>query len=74
MSENKDKGKDEEEGDPDIYIRTIASTWGHIDLIKDWLPHHRHEPDRVTYNVLFPAAMYGLLDVLQLALKYGEFG
>lgn len=74
MSENKDKSKEDEEDDPDFYIRTIASTWGHLDLIADWLPHHRHEPDKVTHNVLFPASMYGLLGVLQLALKDGEFG
>ena len=74
MSESKDRSKEEGEENPDFYIRTIASTWGHTDLIKDWLPHHRHEPDVVTQNVLFPASMYGVLDVLKLALEDGEFG
>lgn len=73
MSENKDRSKEDEDEDPDFYIRTIASTWGHLDLIGDWLPHHRHEPDKITHNVLFPAAMYGQLNVLKLAWKDGEF-
>jgi len=58
--------------DPDFYIRTIAATWGHLDLISDWLPHHSHEPKVVAQNVLVPAAMYGQLEVLKMALKYGK--
>ena len=70
--EKKDKSKDDMDEDPDFYIRTIAATWGHLDLIRDWLPHHRHEPEVVAQNVLVPAAMFGQLDVLKLALNQGK--
>ena len=58
--------------DPDFYIRTIAATWGHLDLIKEWLPHHRDHPAKITDHVLIPAAMYGQLEVLEFALESGE--
>ncbi len=75
MSENKDIERSLVDDDPDGYIRTIASTWdGHIDLIKDWLPHHRDNPGKITDNVLIPAAMYGQLEVLRLALDLGMYG
>ena len=57
--------------DPDGYIRT-AVTYGRLDLIKDWVPHQWHQPERITELVLFPAAMYGQLEVLDFALDYGE--
>ena len=57
--------------DPDFYIRTIASTWGHLDLIKEWIPHHRDDRAKITDHVLIPAAMYGQLEVLKFALKDG---
>jgi len=58
--------------DPDFYVRTLAATWGHLDLVQDWLQHHTHEPGKVTENVLFPAAMYGQLEVLDLAIPFGD--
>ena len=74
MSENKDlpKPTEEKEDDPDGYIRTIASTWGHVDLIKEWLPHHQGDPAKITDNVLIPAAMYGQLEILKMAIEYGK--
>ena len=62
----------ETEEDPDSYIRTLAAPWGHLDLIKEWMEHHKHERERVTELVLFPAAMYGQLEVLEYALPFGE--
>lgn len=59
--------------DPDFYVRTLAATWGHLDLVQDWLQHHTHEPGKVTENVLFPAAMYGQLEVLDLAIPFGKW-
>ena len=70
--ERREPGKDEEQEDEDSYIRDVAAMWGHLDLIEPWLPHHRHEPAKVTEYVLFPAAMYGQLEVLKLALRDGE--
>ena len=58
--------------DPDVYIRSLASTWGHLDLVRDWLPHHKHEPDKIATLVLWPAAMYGQLELLSYALPYGK--
>ena len=72
MSENKDLDKSMEGEDPDSYIRTIASTWGHTDLVGEWLPHHRDNPSKITDNVLIPAAMYGQLEVLKLGLEFGK--
>lgn len=74
MAENKDRDKpvEDDDDDPDSYIRTIASTFGHIDLIREWLPHHQHDRGKVTYNVVIPAAMYGQLEVLNMAVRYGE--
>ena len=63
---------DEPKEDPDFYIRTIAATWGHLDLIKEWIPHHLEDRAKITDHVLIPAAMYGQLEVLKLALKHGE--
>ena len=74
MSEKK-KGYEEKRSpdeDPDFYVRTLAATWGHLDLVRDWLQHHEHEPGKVTENVLFPAAMYGQLEVLGHAIPFGE--
>ena len=62
---------DEPKEDPDFYIRTIAATWGHLDLIKEWIPHHRDDPAKITDHVLIPAAMYGQLEVLEFALEQG---
>lgn len=62
----------EEEEDEDSYIRDVAAMWGHVDLIQAWLPHHLHEPGKITEYVLFPAAMYGQLEVLSMALRHGE--
>ena len=53
------------------YIRT-AVTYGRLDLVKDWLPHHRGDPHRVSELVLFPAAMFGQLELLSSGLDYGE--
>lgn len=61
----------EDDFDPDDYIRT-AVTYGRLDLVKDWLPHHRDDPHRVSELVLFPAAMFGQLELLSLALEFGE--
>ena len=70
--EKEDPRKPEEEGfDPDDYIRT-AVTYGRLDLVKDWLPHHRGDPHRVSELVLFPAAMFGQLEVLSCGLDYGK--
>ena len=72
-AEEKDAGNPllEDEGyDPDGYIRT-AVTYGRLDLIKDWAPHQREHPERVSEVVLCPAAMYGQLEVLEFALDYG---
>lgn len=63
---------DESKEDPDFYIRTIAATWGHLDLIKEWIPHHRDDQAKITDHVLIPAAMYGQLEVLKFALEHGE--
>ena len=60
------------EEDPDFYISTLAAPWGHLDLIQDWLKIHGSEPGKVTEKVLFPAAMYGQLEVLEVAIPYGE--
>ena len=57
--------------DPDFYIRTIAATWGHLDLVKEWIPHHREDPAKITDQVLIPAAMYGQLELLKFALEFG---
>ena len=67
--QKKDPEKSEE--DEDSYIRDVASVWGRLDLIKDWLPHHKGDRAKITDYVLFPAAMYGQLDVLRLALPEG---
>ena len=56
--------------DPDDYIRT-AVTYGRLDLVQEWLPHHLQYPERITELVLFPAAMYGQLEVLGCALQHG---
>ena len=70
--EKEDPRKPEEEGfDPDDYIRT-AVTYGRLDLVKDWLPHNRGAPHRVSELVLFPAAMFGQLEVLSCGLDYGK--
>ena len=60
--------------DEDSYIRDVAAMWGHLDLIEAWLPHHRQDKAKVTDYVLFPSAMYGQLEVLNLALRYGKLG
>ena len=57
--------------DPDDYIRT-AVTYGRIDLVQEWLPHNLEDPGRITELVLFPAAMYGQLEILGCALERGE--
>ena len=57
--------------DPDDYIRT-AVTYGRLDLVQDWLPHHRDDPGRVSELVLFPSAMFGQLELLSFGLEYGE--
>ena len=62
---------DEPKEDPDFYIRTIAATWGHLDLIKEWIPHHLEDRAKITDHVLIPAAMYGQLEVLKLGLEHG---
>ena len=67
-----DLEKSQEGEDEDGYIRDVAAMWGHLDLIEPWLPHHRHNRAKVTDYVLFPAAMYGQLEVLKMALEYGE--
>ena len=61
----------EENFDPDDYIRT-AVFYGRLDVVKDWLPHQRGDPGRVSELVLCPAAMYGQLEVLRCGLDYGE--
>ena len=61
----------EDDFDPDDYIRT-AVTYGRLDVVKEWLPHHRGGPRRVSELVLFPAAMFGQLELLQYCLDYGE--
>lgn len=61
----------DEDFDPDDYIRT-AVTYGRLDLVKDWLPHHRDDPDRVSELVLVPAAMFGQLELLSVGIDYGE--
>ncbi len=66
-----EKGRTSMEEDPDFYVPT-AATWGHLDLIRDWLPLQDDNPSKVTELVLFPAAMYGQLEVLVHALPYGE--
>ena len=66
-----DLEKSVEAEDKDSYIRDVAAMWGHLDLIEAWLPHQRHDPAKVTEYVLFPAAMYGQLEVLNLALRHG---
>lgn len=75
MDEKRDEEKLLRRDEPDMYIRTLASTWGHLDLIRNWMQHHMHEQDRakVTELVLFPAAMYGQLEILQYAIGFGEF-
>ncbi len=67
-----DREKSVEAEDEDSYIRDVAAMWGHLDLIGAWLPHHRHDPAKVTEYVLFPSAMYGQLEVLNLALTCGK--
>ena len=72
--EKKDPTKplpEDEDFDPDDYIRT-AVTYGRLDLVKDWLPHHHGDPHRVSELVLFPAAMFGQLELLSCGLDYGE--
>lgn len=59
--------------DQDSYIRDVASVWGRLDLVRDWLPHHQGHPPKITDYVLFPSAMYGQLKVLKLALPHGMF-
>lgn len=72
MAEGRVPRPNEPKEDPDFYIRTIAATWGHLDLIKEWIPHHLEDRAKITDHVLIPAAMYGQLEVLKLALKHGE--
>lgn len=70
--EKGDSGKSKEEDfDPDDYIRT-AVTYGRLDLVRDWLPHHRGDPHRISELVLFPAAMFGQLELLSCGLDYGK--
>lgn len=59
--------------DPDDYIRT-AVTYGRLDLVKDWLPHHLHDHQRVSELVLFPAAMFGQLELLEFCLQHEGLG
>lgn len=66
-----ERSKSEEAEDQDSYIRDVAAVWGHLDLIEPWLPLNRHDRAKVTDYVLFPSAMYGQLEVLKLALRYG---
>lgn len=61
----------EDDFDPDDYIRT-AVTYGRLDVVKEWLPHHRDDPQRITQLVLFPAAMFGQFELLSFCLEYGE--
>jgi Leucine-rich repeat (LRR) protein len=61
----------EDDFDPDDYIRT-AVTYGRLDVVKDWLPHHRDDPQRISQLVLFPAAMFGQLELLIFCLDYGD--
>ena len=61
----------EDDFDPDDYIRT-AVTYGRLDVVKDWLPHHRDDYQRISQLVLFPAAMFGQLELLSFCLDYGE--
>ena len=61
----------DEDFDPDDYIRT-AVTYGRLDLVEDWVPHHQDHPDRVSELVLFPAAMFGQLELLGFGIDYGE--
>ena len=67
-----DLEKSFEAEDKDSYIRDVAAVWGHLDLIEAWLPHHQHDQAKVTDYILFPSAMYGQLEVLKLALRYGK--
>jgi hypothetical protein len=69
--QKRDKEKSDE--DEDSYIRDLASVWGHCDLVQAWLPHHHHEPAKITDYVLFPSVMYGQLGVMRLALPCCEF-
>ena len=64
--------KDSPDENPDFYVRTLAATWGHLDLIRDWVQLHEDEPGKVTENVLFPSAMYGQLEVLNFAIPFGK--
>ena len=70
--EKRDLEKDHyAEEDPDFYVPT-AATWGHLDLLRDWVILHKDEPGKVTELVLFSAALYGQLEVLEYALPFGE--
>jgi len=55
------------------YIRT-AVTLGNYEIIKDWLSVEEHQRNRamVTDLILVPAAMYGQLELIDCALKYGS--
>ena len=69
---HRDLERSVEAEDKDSYIRDVAAVWGHLDLIEAWLPHHCHDKAKVNEYVLFPSAMYGQLEVLNHALRYGE--
>ena len=61
----------EDDFDPDDYIRT-AVTYGRLDVVEDWLPHHRNDRRRVSQLVLFPAAMFGQFELLSFCLDHGR--
>lgn len=71
--EKGDREREDDGYDPNDYIRLVASTWGHLDLIEEWLPHHVDNPAMISEYVLFPSAMYGQLELLKMALRYGRF-
>lgn len=72
IMEKREPEKGEADEDQDSYIRDVASVWGLLELVRDWLPHHRDNPDKITDYVLFPSALYGQLQVLKLALSNGR--
>ena len=59
--------------DDDSYVST-ATFYAQEDVVSDWLKQSasRVGRKRVTELVLFPAALYGHLNILTLALPYGE--
>ena len=59
--------------DDDGYVST-ATFYAQEDVVNDWLTQsaRRVGPRRVTELVLFPAALYGHLNILTLALPFGE--